>query len=93
MRTPRAAFEENLNEHIDTTHPIVPWLIGYAGELTTRFRMRRDGRAAFRKLKGYDPIKPIVEFGESIYIKPPEDRPGRQSLQTDGPKVFGSQQS
>ena len=64
VRTLRISLEENLGCSVNIEHPIVPWLVRYAGEVITRFRVRRDGRTAFRKLKGYDPSKPVVEVLE-----------------------------
>lgn len=47
IRTLRASVEENVGEDVDIEHPVVPWLIGYAGEVITRFRVRRDGGQRF----------------------------------------------
>ena len=47
VRTFRAALEENIGEPVDLNHPIVPWLVRYAGEVITRYRVRKNGRTAF----------------------------------------------
>ena len=70
IRTVRAAMVENLEETLDIDHPSAPWLIKYAGELITSFRVRSDGRTAFKTLKGYNPVKPIVECAEVVHFKP-----------------------
>ena len=69
-RALKLALEERTKAPIHLDHPVVPWMVRYAGELITRFRIRADGVTAYTKLKGYNPIKPIVEFGEAIWFKP-----------------------
>lgn len=44
IRTLRAALEDNLQENVDLCHAIVPWLVLDAGEVATRFRIRKDGK-------------------------------------------------
>ena len=70
VRTLLSALEGNLLQSVPIEHPVVQWLVRYAGELIARCRVRSDGWAAFRKLNCDDPSKPFAEFGECILIQP-----------------------
>ena len=43
-------------------------MVRYAGQVITRFRIRNSGRTAFRRLKGFDPVKPVTEFAECVCV-------------------------
>ena len=52
-------------------HPIVPWIVRFAGTNITRFQIRSDGKTAFEKMKGYRGVMPVGVFGENVHFRLP----------------------
>ena len=71
IRTLRSALEGNIGARIGLDHPIVPWLVRFAGTNITRFQVRADGKTSFEKMKGYRGVMPVGEFGEVVHFRLP----------------------
>ena len=69
IRSMRLALEQNYNTKIPIDHPIIAWMCVHAGFCHNRFQMGHDGRTPYRRVKGKDFDKPLVEFGENVHYK------------------------
>ena len=70
VRTLRSALEYNVSSKIPIDHPVIPWLVRHAGLNISRFQIRDDGFTAMHKMKGYNGVMPICEFGEVVHFRP-----------------------
>ena len=52
IRAIRSAIEETWEVKIDVTHSLWPWIVEEAGIPLTRFEVGRDGKTAYKRLKG-----------------------------------------
>ena len=68
-RTFRSALETRLGQRLPLDHLVTPWIIRHAAANITRHQVRSDGKTAFSKMKGYDGIMPVNEFGEVVHFK------------------------
>ena len=59
-------MERHINERIASDRPVLKWAVENVGAMMTRFQIGSDGLTAYRRLKGRDFKKPLVEFGESV---------------------------
>jgi hypothetical protein len=54
---------------VSARHPLMPWIVEYAGHLLNRFEVSQDGKTAYERLKGKSARTLGIEFGESILWK------------------------
>ena len=75
VRTLKCQLEHRLGVVLESDSPILPWLIRHAGALISRYQIGADGMTAYRRLRGRNYDKVMIEFGECIwYIKNKSDR-------------------
>jgi hypothetical protein len=70
VRVLKDMLDQKYNRKIESTHPILPWLVNHAGVLITRFQVGVDGRTAYERLKGKPFRKALVPIGESVHYQP-----------------------
>ena len=68
-RTLRSALEGKIGGRLPLGSPVTPWLIRHAAANITRHQVRDDGKTAFQKMKGYNGILPIMQFGETVHFR------------------------
>ena len=61
--------ETNYKVKIPINHPIVSWLCLHAGFCHNRFQIGEDGATPYRRTKGRDFDRKLVEFGECVHYK------------------------
>ena len=67
VRTLRDACGQRMDGH----SAAVPWMVQHAAGILNRYRVGRDGRTAYQRVKGRRFQKDTVEFGECVwYLKP-----------------------
>ena len=54
---------------IPARHPVMAWIVEYAGYLLNRFEVSRDGKTAYERSKGKKAKSLGIEFGEAILWK------------------------
>ena len=69
IRALRLALEENYGASIPLDHPIMGWLCLHAGFCHNRFQIGHDGHTPYRRNKGKDFDKALLEFGECVHYK------------------------
>ena len=71
VRTIKHALESRLRVRVPEAASVIPWMVMHAARCINRYRVGKDGRTAYRRVKGKEFRKPIAEFGESVmYLKP-----------------------
>ena len=68
-RTPKSALEANYGTDISSRHPILPWLIDYAGTLLSRFSRGQDGRIPYERSTGEGWQLKLPAFGECVLFQ------------------------
>ena len=66
VRTLKAALERRIGERISIERPIIKWITEYVGVMLTRFKVGRDGRTSFERMKRRKFNKALVEMGEQV---------------------------
>ena len=64
VRTMKVALENRYRVNIGVDHHILPWLIRYAANILPWYKIGRDGKTAYERLKGRKYRKGVAEFGE-----------------------------
>ena len=71
VRTLVSALEERIRWRIPHDSPIMGWIVEYAAVLINLFRVGRDHKTPNERHKGGERnIRPIAEFGESVFYRP-----------------------
>ena len=68
-RTLKSALEANYGAAISSRHPILPWLIDYAGTLLSRFSRGQDGRTPYERSTGKRWQLKLPAFGECVLFQ------------------------
>jgi hypothetical protein len=69
VRVMRDALEHRAAIKLTARHPLMPWVVEYAGYLLSRFEVSHDGKTSYERCKGKRAKTLGVEFGESILWK------------------------
>ena len=71
MRAIKHALESRIGAKVPEAASAIPWLIMHAARCINRYRVGKDGKTAYRRVKGKEFRRPIAEFGETVlYLKP-----------------------
>jgi hypothetical protein len=69
VRTMKGALQRRLGVAIETSHPVMTWMIEHAAGLISRYLVGHDGRTAYQRHTGKKCREDIREFGESVLYK------------------------
>ena len=70
MRTLKSALDARYKAQVHPRHPVLCWMVDYAGSLITRFNRGSDGRTPYERLTGKKWNISLPEFGECVFYKP-----------------------
>lgn len=70
VRTLKSALQERYGVDVNPKHPILPWLVDYAGVTLSRFQRGADGRTPYERSTGKPRRIQVPEFGECILYQP-----------------------
>ena len=70
VRTLKSALQERYDIELNPKHPILPWLVDYAGVTLSRFQRGADGRTPYERSTGKPWRVQVPEFGECIFYQP-----------------------
>ena len=70
VRTLKSALQEHYDVELNPKHPILPWLVDYAGVTLSRFQRGADGRTPYERSTGKPWRIQVPEFGECILYQP-----------------------
>lgn len=65
-RTYKDQIEYNTGHKLETDDDILQWMVRWTVLVYTRFRIGRDGRTAYERLKGRKCKALVVLFGEKV---------------------------
>jgi hypothetical protein len=78
VRTLKCQLESRVKQVMPAGHNLMPWLVRHAGATISRYQKGRDGMTGYRRLRGRDYDRPIVEFAECVwYLKSKNRRKGK----------------
>ena len=66
IRTYKDHVESKCDWEIPADHPLVPWTILHAGRAITCYKIQRDGRTAYEKIRGKKMRTHAVPIGERV---------------------------
>ena len=70
-RTLKDAIESKIGEPLGQDHPMLPWIVEHSGTVITRYRIGKDGRTAYQRIKGKNPSNRVVPLEEKVlYLQP-----------------------
>jgi hypothetical protein len=69
VRVMKDGLEHKAKMIVGARHPLMPWIVEYAGHLLNRFEASQDGKTAYERLKGKSARTLGIEFGESVLWK------------------------
>ena len=64
IRTLRSSLEAKLGVKVGKGHALYPWLIEWAADLLTRYKVNSEGRTAVEEIRGKKSARSIAQFGE-----------------------------
>ena len=70
-------FEDRLRRKIPTNHPLVAWVVQYAGDLLSKYFIEHDGKTPIQRLTGKVAREEILEMGESVLYRSYKDADGK----------------
>ena len=74
VRVMKGALESRINVRIPSQHPVMKWMVQYAGVLLNKYAIQPDGKTAYHALHGRKASERIVEFGECVMHYVPKKR-------------------
>ena len=83
VKTLKLAYEENMNTKLPVTHPLMGWLVLWAGEVLLKYKVRESGRTAYENITGHRVKHPEVMFGETLNFKLKQDEARRRNMESD----------
>ena len=70
IRTIKSFVEAKYQIELGPRHPLLSWLIPYAGQLLSRFQVGTNGRTGYENNYGHKFKKQVVAFGECVNYVP-----------------------
>ena len=70
VRTLKSALDARYKAQVHPRHPVLCWMVDYAGSLITRFNRGSDGRTPYERSTGKKWNISLPEFGECVLYKP-----------------------
>ena len=73
VRCMKLGLEDRLRRNIPTNHPLVAWVVQYAGDLLSTYLIGHDGKTPIQRLTGKVAREEILEMGESVLYRSYQD--------------------
>ena len=83
LRTIKSHYEENVGAKLPVAHPIMGWLVLWAGEVLLKYKVRESGRTAYESITGHRVKHPVVMFGETLNFKLKQHEARRRKVESD----------
>ena len=61
-------LEAKMNKKLPPNHPMVPWLVTWAGEVIQKYDMLDDGHTAYERMTGHRVKHLAIGFGEKVQL-------------------------
>ena len=83
LRTIKGHYEENMGIKLPVAHPLMGWLVLWAGEILLKYKVRESGRTAYENMTGHRVKHPVVMFGETLHFKLKQHESRRRKAESD----------
>ena len=70
IRTLKDSIETKTGEKIEKKSAMMAWIVEHSGNMITRYRVGKDGRTAYQRLKGKAPSNKTLPLGEKVLYLP-----------------------
>ena len=70
---------------LPVAHPLMGWLVLWAGEVLLKLKVRESGRAAYENITGHQVKHPVVMFDETLNFKLTQHESMRRKVESDWP--------
>ena len=91
LRTMKNHFEESISHKLAIDHPLMVWLVLWAGEVILKYVVRPSGRTVYEQISGHRCKHPVVIFGKVMNFKLEQDESRRGRQTQIGQRVFLSE--
>ena len=88
VRTIKSALESRYETTMGPDSNMMPWMVRHAANVINRYHKGTDGMTAYRRLKGKEFKKEVVEFGEGVWYMR-QTQWGRTSSTRSGKTGYG----
>ena len=68
---------------LPVAHPLMGWLVLWAGEILLKYKVRESGRTAYENMTGHRVKHPVVMFGETLHFKLKQHESRRRKAESD----------
>ena len=79
IRATRCQLEDRLGVDSPVESPVLPWLVRHSGAILSRYARGPDGLTPYRRLRGRNYDKLVIESGECVWYMLSKDK-GRGKL-------------
>ena len=69
LRTIKGNYGENMGAKLPVAHPLMGWLVLWAGEIHFKYKVRESGRTAYDNMRGHRVKHPVVMLGKTLHVK------------------------
>ena len=73
IRILKHALQERINRRLPSIHPVMHWLVQYAGVLITKYAVHEGNATSYPQIHGKRATERLCEFGERILALFPND--------------------
>ena len=88
VRMLRHHLESRIKVKIDNDSAIMTWLVTWAADVLTRYKVHGTGRTSYEHTTGHRGIKPIAACGENIMFKYTSDKNKRDKMDSEWDSGF-----
>ena len=74
---------DNMGIKLPVAHPLMGWLVLWAGEVRLKYKVIKSGRTAYENITGHRVKHPVVMFGEALKMKAKQDESRRRRVESD----------
>ena len=87
--TLKSNLEERIRGKIPLEHPMMQWLVEYAGTVISRYKTGVDGETAYERIKRKKVAKPVVPIGERVLFMPNRPKSQESGCDVDPRYIYG----
>ena len=62
-------LEAQIDRKVPPDHPMVPWMVGWSGDILLKYNTRPTGRTPYEEMTGHRVKHKVAGFGERVHFK------------------------
>ena len=69
FRKLKLELEAKISMRVDKSHPMIPWLAAWAGDVLLKYEVKNTGRTGYEQMTGHKVKHKVFGFGEYVHFK------------------------